>query len=139
MSFTITIHDVADKDLGSLLATMNLPKGADYKLTHMIDVKIGAVDPNLVVNGGKKRKAGSYQKKKKNRRGNPDIKLTMTGKQPQIPGGKIEKGLTLFERLEGDMGIGTVSAAAFIKHLTVKRVPDGMLNRLLAEGYLNYL
>jgi hypothetical protein len=133
MSFTITIHDVADKDLGSLLATMKLPRGADYKLTHLIDVQIGAVDPSLVVNG-KKRKKG-----KKNRRGNPDIKLTMSGKRPQIPGGKIEKGLDLFEKLEGDMGIGTVSASAFIKHLNVKRVPDGMLNRLLAEGYLSYL
>jgi hypothetical protein len=133
MSFTITIHDVADKDLGSLLATMKLPRGADYKLTHMIDVQITGADPSFVVNG-KKRKKG-----KKNRRGNPDIKLTMSGKRPQIPGGKIEKGLDLFEKLEGDMGIGTVSASAFIKHLNVKRVPDGMLNRLLAEGYLSYL
>jgi len=132
MSFTVTIHDVADKDLGSLLATMKLPKGADYKLTHMIDVQITAADPSFVVNGKKK-------KKKRSRRGNPEIKLTMTGKRPQIPGGKIEKGLDLFEKLEGDMGIGTVSAAAFLKHLTVKRVPDGMLNRLLAERYITYL
>ena len=133
MSFTVTIHDVADKDLGSLLATMKLPKGADYKLTHMIDVKIGAVDPNLVVNGKKRKKT------KKSRRGNPGILLTMSGKRPTQPGTSIEGGLELFEKLEKDMGIGTVSAAAFSKHLNVKRVPDGMLNRLLTEGYVDYL
>lgn len=83
--------------------------------------------------------ASKPRKKKRSRRGKPDIKLTMTGKRPQIPGGKIEKGLDLFEKLEGDMGIGTVSAAAFMKHLNVKRVPDGMLNRLVAEGYVDYL
>lgn len=132
MSFTITIRDVADKDLGSLVASLRLPKGVDYKLTHMIDVKISNADPSIIINGKKK-------KKRKSRRGNPGIKLTMSGKRPTMSGTSIESGLELFEKLEKDMGIGTVSAAAFAKHLNVKHLSDGMVNRLLTEGYLDYL
>jgi hypothetical protein len=132
MSFTITIRDVADKDLGSLIASLKLPKGVDYRLTHMIDVRISAADPSIIVNGKKRRK-------KKSRRGNPDIKLTMSGKRPMQPGSKIEKGIELFEKLEADMGIGTVSANAFSTFLRSKHVNGGMLSRLTTEGYLNYL
>lgn len=132
MSFTVTIHDVADKDLGPLMAALKMPKGAHYNLTHMIDVKISAADPSIIVNGKKRRK-------KKSRRGNPDIRLTMSGKRPMNPGSKIEKGLELFEKLEADMGIGAVSANAFTTFLRSKHLDGGMLSRLTTEGYLNYL
>ena len=132
MSFTVTIHDVADKDLGSLIASLKLPKGVDYKLTHMIDVQITAADPSFVVNGKRR-------KKKKNRRGNPSIKLTMSGKRPTMSGSKIEVGLEQFEKLEAKLGIGDVSAQDFKNHLEAKGSTDGMLTRLVTEGYLNYL
>lgn len=90
-----------------------------------------------VTNGAPKprRKA----KGKKNRRGNPHIKLTMTGKKP-TEGTKIEVPLEMFEKFEAQLGIGDVSAQDFKNHLDAKGIGgSGMLSRLITEGFLNYL
>jgi len=132
MSFTITITEVADKDLGKVIAGMQLPKGAQYHLQHTAD-KIQ--EPSNVENGKPQRKASTREY----RRALPLSKLTMTGKKPTKSGVKIRKGLKLFEKLEVDRGIGLVSVNDLREYLKEEKADQGLINRLLHEGYLAYL
>ena len=119
MSFTITIREVADKDLGSVLAPLHLKGRAEMTLVHSDD------EPQEPV-VKKKRKV----KVKKN-----DL-LTMTGKRPKDPKTLIGQMLVTFEKLEATHGIGAISVGAFREALGKKR---NMQYRLVREGYLEIL
>ena len=71
MSFQLTLSNIPDKDLGPLIARMNLPRGVTVEHKYVVDV------------------AGFIEGPKKGRHRVPrDTKLTMTGKRPQ-QGSKI--------------------------------------------------
>lgn len=73
------------------------------------------------------------------RRGNPESRLTMTGKKPQVSNGLLAKGLTVFEKMEAEHGVGTLTVKTFRNQLESEGLKSTMQTRLLHEGYLNYL
>lgn len=123
MSFTITVRKVADKDLGFILATLQLKGKADMTLSH--------VDDDLQEPDEKKK-----QKRKKAVRPKKDAILTMTGNKPQDPKSLIGQMLVVFEKLEASQGIGTITIGAFRESLGKKK---NMQYRLVREGYLEIL
>ena len=132
MSFTVTVYKVADKDLGSMLAGLKVPRGARYELTHFLDVEIPGDT------GPKKRK------KKGVRRSHQSLlesKLTMTGKLAKHKSSAVARGLLLFENCEVEGGIGAVSVEEFRAYLKTHRMqkPDLLQKRMLRDGYLAYL
>lgn len=133
MSFTILISDVADKDLGPLLAKLKLPRGATYQHTHFLDVEIPADTPPKK----KKRKQGV----RRSRAELLETKLTMSGKKAKQPESQVAKALFLFEECETLYGIGTVTVTMFRAHLAGHNVddPDSIQKRMVRDHYLNYL
>ncbi len=123
MSFTITVRKVADKDLGFILATLQLKGKANMTLSH--------VDDDLQEPDEKKK-----QKRKKAVRPKKDALLTMTGNTPNDPKSLIGQMLVVFEKLEATHGIGTISVGAFREALGKAR---NMQYRLVREGYLEIL
>ncbi len=133
MSFTILISDVADKDLGPVLAKLKIPRGAQYELTHFLDVEI----PADTAPKKKKRKQGV-------RRSRADMlvtKLTMSGKVARQPESAVAKGLVHFEECEAELGIGNVTVVDFRAHLERVNMkdPEGIQKRMVRDHYLNYL
>lgn len=121
MSFTITVRKVANKDLGFILATLQLRGNADMTLVHSDDLLPEPVEK-------KKRKTAVRPKK--------NALLTMTGKVSKDPKSLISQMLVVFEKLEARHGIGAISVGAFREALGAKR---GMQYRLVREGYMETL
>ena len=122
MSFTVTITGIPDKDLGPLLARMKLPKAASYKTEHVPD------HAGLL----------SGPRKHKHPFANGETILTMTGKKP-TRSKPLETALTMFEKLEARMGIGTVTVDAFRADLKKRNQKVAIQTRMVNEGYLKYL
>ena len=122
MSFTVTITGIPDKELGPLLARLNLPRGVRADTKHVPDV------------------AGYIAAPKKNR-AKPMTKLTMNGRRPSSP--KLIAALEQFELCEKENGIGNVSVHTFrewLKDLSGKdKLPQNMMTRLIHENYLEYM
>lgn len=131
MSFTVTVYKVADKDLGSMLAGLKVPRGARYELTHFLDAEIsGDIAP-------KKRKKGT----RRSHQSLLESKLTMTGKLAKQKNSAVARGLLLFENCEVEDGIGSVSVQGFRDYLKTHRMqkPDLLQKRMLRDGYIAYL
>lgn len=126
MSFTITIKNIPDRDLGPVLARMNLPKSVDYDLNHADD-------------GPKEAAKTPKGRAPKTKRMKPETRLTMTGRSPVKKGTPLDLGLKMFERFEGEEGIGSVTVANFRDHLKQHGQPLSYLTRLVHENYLKYL
>lgn len=119
MSFTVTISNLPDKELGPLLARLRLPRGTSYATLYKPDV------------------AGLISGPKRSRRPS-STKVCMTGKRPG-EGSQLEFGLEAFEKLEAKHGIGTVSLDDLMKNLKLKKRSDKLGRRLLRDGYLEYV
>ena len=118
MSFTITIRNVPDKELGLVLARLSLPRAASYETTHV-------PDHVAMIEAPKKERASA------------DTKLTMNGR---TPGSEVLKtALTMFEKLEAKEGIGTVSVGMFRADLKKRHQDPKIVTRLIHENYLEYL
>ncbi len=133
MSFTVTVYKVADKDLGSMLAVLKIPRGARYELTHFLDAEIpGDIAPKT--RKGKKGPRRSHQSLL-------ESKLTMTGKLAKQKNSAVARGLLLFENCEVEDGIGSVSVQGFRDYLKTHRMqkPELLQKRMLRDGYLAYL
>jgi len=133
MSFTVTVYRVADKDLGTLLAGLKLPRGANYELTHFLDVEI----PADTTPKKKKRKSGV-------RRTRAELlvtNLTMSGKKARQPESQVAKALAHFEMCEGELGIGNVRVVDFREYLERVHVdnPESIQKRMVRDHYLDYL
>lgn len=116
------------------------------KVERFLEATLGPWEVGLkeVVDNGKSEPAvpaGKTKrgKKKGSQRGTPDTKLTMTGKMPLIGNGLLARGLTVFEILEKNQGIGAVTVTAFREELTKQRMKYQLQTRLLHEGYMDYL
>ena len=120
MSFNITITNVSDKDLGRIIAGLDLPRGTSYDVVHKPN---GAVEP---------------VKKGKKPVGNKDSLLTMTGKIP-AKGTAVEYARNLFEKLEAKHGIGNVSVQDLRTALKKNRKPWQLQGRLVTEKFLAYI
>ena len=122
MSFTVTITGIPDKELGTFLAAMRLPKKASYTTEH-------TPDHVALIEGPRKHKH-PYA--------NGSTPLTMTGKKP-TRSKALTTALTMFEKLEKRKGIGTVTVDGFRADLKKRNQKPTMVNRMVAEGYLSYL
>jgi hypothetical protein len=125
MSFKITITKIPNKELGPIIARLQLPRGVDYTATYGSD------------------EVRSYKRKSKaNGKGNPhsraDSRLTMTGKQAK-EGSIIGQGIVLFERLEKRKGIGSVTVKDFREVLVKNEHPSAVSQRCITEGFLSYI
>ena len=127
MSFTITIENIPDRDLGPVIARMNLPKSVHYELVHKVD------------EAGETKKAASRTGKKKGARVNVKSKLSMTGRVSTKPDGLLARGMGYFEKCEVESGIGNVSVEDFRAYLVEQGEERSLQWRLLHEGYLKYL
>lgn len=113
MSFTITIRNIPDAQLGSLIARVNAPKTMKLEVEYV----------EVAQSNGK----GN----------NKDALLRMTGKVSK--GGTIlHEGMVIFEKLEATEGIGTVTSRQFKEMLKQRRKSSDLHTRLLNEGYLAY-
>ena len=101
MSFTLKIKNIPDKDIGLLIARMDLPRKMDYEIRHT-----------------SKRKDPSDGPTRKHRP--RTTKVTMTGKSPQA-NSQLAVGLAAFEKLEATKGIGTISVEDLMKNLKTKK------------------
>jgi hypothetical protein len=124
--FTVTIYKVADRDLGSLIASLKIPRGASYEQTHFPD------------------EIPAPKRRKKTRRSGASVltsKLTMTGKLAVQKGSAVARGLLLFENCEVEEGIGNVSVESFRAYLKTHRMqkPDLLQKRMIRDQYLDYL
>ncbi len=116
MSFKLTI-EVPDTKLA---ATMKLLNG------HKVMVEnIHAPEPKKATNG-------------KTMHSRADSLLTMTGKMPN-KGSQLAKARVEFEKLEKKLGIGTVTAGDFRKHLVTRKMPKTLAQRCVTEKVLAYL
>ena len=122
MSFTLTIRNIPDKELGPILARLNLPKAASYDVAHVAD-HVGLIE-------GPGPRSGP--------RANGATKLHMTGKQVKNSE-VLNAALVMFEKLEAKEGIGTVSVDMFRADLVKRHQAKNMCTRLIHEGYLEYL
>ncbi len=124
MSFKVII-EVENKDLGSLLAKLPRYK---YDLKHT-----AGADPEPAQNGKVKprRKHGSPAK--------ADTRMKMTGKRTHSE--LLQSGLDLFERMEGERGIGSLTVEVFRNQINTNKLADGtkMQSRLVHEGFLEYI
>ncbi len=127
MSFTITLKNIADRDLGPVLARMNLPKSVGYELTHKED------EP------GEVKKTVSRTGRKRGSRVDVTAKLTMTGRVSKKLDGLLARGMGHFEKYEVERGIGNVSVEDFRVYLVEQGEERSLQWRLLHEGYLKYL
>lgn len=119
MSFQVTISNVPDKELGPLIARLNLPRGSKIEQKYSADV------------------AGLIEGPKRSRMP-ASTKLTMTGKHPQ-KGSKLLFALEAFEKLEAKHGIGSVSLTDLARNLKTKKQPDKLAQRLIKAGFVEYL
>ena len=127
MSFTITLKDIPDRDLGPMIARMNLPKSVSYQLTHKED------------ESGEVKKTVSKTGRKRGSRVDVTAKLTMTGKVSKKAHGLLARGMAHFEKFEVERGIGNVSVEDFRIYLVENGEERSLQWRLLHEGYLKYL
>jgi hypothetical protein len=121
MSFQVTISNVPDKELGPLIARLNLPRGSKVEQKYTADFAGLLEGPNT-----------------KKRRMPASTKLTMTGATPQ-QGTKLLFALQAFEKLEGKHGIGSVSMEDLIRNLKTKKQNEKLAQRLLKAGFVDYL
>jgi len=70
--------------------------------------------------------------------GRAESRLTMTGKTAQV-GSKIEAAMTLFEKLEKQKGIGTVTVQDFRDRLVKNEQPKALAQRCVTEKFMTYL
>jgi hypothetical protein len=137
MSFTITISEIPDKELGPIVAGLKLPRSVKYEQTHFIDVEIAtAVDPTA------KKKRGKIRKRKRMSHAElMEMGLSMSGRESKQHGSQVARGLMIFERLEGENGIGSVTVLGFRKALTKGKIKNADLlqKRMVRDEYLNYL
>jgi len=119
MSFQVTISNVPDKELGPLIARLNLPRSSKVEQKYTADIA-------GLLSGPKKRRMPA------------STKLTMTGATPQ-QGTKLLFALQAFEKLEGKHGIGSVSMEDLIRNLKIKKQDDKLAQRLIKAGFVEYL
>jgi len=134
--FIITISEIPDKELGPIVAGLKLPRGVKYEQTHFIDVEISpVVDPI------EKKKRKMRKRKRMSHEELMEAGLTMSGREAKQHGSQVARGLMIFERLEGEGGIGTVSVTSFRKALKKAKIPnpDNLQKRMIRDDYLNYL
>lgn len=127
MSFTITLKNIPDRDLGPMIARMNPPKSVSYELTHKED------------EAGEIRKSVSRKGRKRGSRVDVTAKLTMTGRVSLKKDGLLARGMAYFEKYEVEQGIGNVSVEDFRAYLVEQGEERSLQWRLLHEGYLKYL
>lgn len=127
MSFTITIKNIPDRDLGPVISRMNLPKSVDYELVHKDE------------ESGETKKKVSRTGRKRGARVDIKSKLTMTGKVSKKSHGLLARGVGHFEKCEAERGIGSVSVEDFRVYLVEQGEERSLQWRLLHEGYLKYL
>ena len=124
MPFTITISGIADRELGPLIARMNLPKSVKYDLQHTKD------DVEKPVKAGTKTRSVDKHRP-----------LMMTGKE-RTEGSDRAKVLEAFERMEVQHGPGGVTRQMFQEHLHGSKAFKGkastMISQLLNAGHLKY-
>jgi hypothetical protein len=116
VSFTIKIHNVPDAQLGALIARVNAPK--------TMRLEVDYVGPATASGKSNGRAAG-------------DTPMRMTGKVSK-PGTILHEGMTIFEKLEVDKGIGNVTVEQFKEQLKKRRKAKDLYTRLINEGYLRY-
>jgi hypothetical protein len=114
VSFTVTIHNIPDAQLGSLIARINAPKTMKLEVEHVASV--------LAKSNGKAN----------------DRPLRMTGKRPKS-GTMVNDALVIFEKIEAVEGIGTVTMGYFKEQLKAKKKQKDLAMRLVTEGFLAYL
>ncbi len=131
MSFTITISNVPDEELGPLLAQLRLPTGSSYE-THYKPDKAGPVPKSS------KRTPKRKEKKTRFKRTPSSTKVSMTGVVPKA-GTSLALGLEVFEKMEATHGIGTVSKDDLMQELVKLKQHDKLASRLLRDGFLEYL
>ena len=126
--------------MSHFIVKAQVPKG---KLEAFMRATVGPwkIDvEEYVENGEAPAKTTARGKTKANgRRGNPESRLTMTGKKPQVSDGLLAKGLTIFEKMEAEHGVGTITVKVFRTQLETEGLRSAMQTRLLHEGYLDYL
>lgn len=127
MSFTITLKNIPDRDLGPMIARMNAPKSVSYELTHKED------------EAGETQKPVSRKGRKRGTHVDVTAKLTMTGRVPTKKAGLLARGMGHFEKCEVERGIGNVSVEDFRAYLVDNGEERSLQWRLLHEGYLKYL
>jgi len=135
--FIITISEIPDKELGPIVAGLKLPRGVKYEQTHFIDVEISpVVDPIE-----KKKRKKMRKRSRMSHEELMEMGLTMSGREAKQHGSQVARGLGIFERLEGEGGIGTVSVSDFRKALTRAKMKNADLlqKRMIRDDYLNYL
>jgi hypothetical protein len=113
MSFTLTVHNVSDAQLGPLIARMALPKTTKLEVAH--DSTEGPPVARAVAS----------------------TTLRMTGRTPRRST-LLATALTLFEKLEVAQGIGNVTRQAFREELHKKKTGKDVYTRLLNEGYIEH-
>jgi len=120
MSFKVII-EVPDS---KLMPTLRLLNG------HKVYIESIGVPVPVKTRGGAK-------KGDKNTHSRAASRLTMTGKTAQ-EGTIIAEGITLFEKLEKRMGIGTVTVKDFREVLVKNDKPRAVAQRCVTEGFLSY-
>ena len=116
----------------SFKITIEVP---DTKLTNILK-RLG--DQKVIVENLDPKPNGATQPKAKRPRKNGDTLLTMTGKTPQ-KNSQLAKALTVFEKLEARVGIGTVTKNAFKAELVKKKLPKTLCQRCITEKVLGFL
>ena len=115
MTIKVTIQ-VPDTKIGTLLTRLD-----GYKaLCEHVPVE----EPKAKPNGKMHSRAASL--------------LTMTGKIAQ-PSSKIAEGMIVFEKLEKNLGIGSVSVQEFREALNKKALPNALTERCVTEKFLSYI
>ena len=83
---------------------------------------------------------GKAKKSKVTAHAKPDTRMKMTGKVPRASE-LLASGLDLFERMEKEHGIGSITVEMFRNQIDANELGEGskLQTRLKHEGYLEYL
>lgn len=83
---------------------------------------------------------GKAKKGKVTAHAKPDTRMKMTGKVPRASE-LLASGLDLFERMEKEHGIGSITVEMFRNQIDANELGEGskLQTRLKHEGYLEYL
>lgn len=123
MTFTVTVTDIPQKQLGEFLVGLEniKPRGSQIHAAEWTPEHVALI-------------AGPKQP-----RARRESRLMMTGKTPN-KGTTLEKYLDHFERHEKKVGIGGVTVGSFVEYLTLRKIdePNKAKTRLLHEGYVRY-
>ena len=123
MTFSVTVTDIPQKQLGEFLAALHniRPRGSHIHPPDWVPEHVALIE------GPKKPRARA------------ESRLMMTGKTPN-QGTSLLTYLDYFERHEKRVGIGNVTVGSFVEYLTKLKLdePNKAKTRLLHEGYVKY-